>query len=403
VNLLPVSVEDLFLTLDTPVVLAVALLYPPEVAAFIALVATIDIREFRRSVTMSIAWFNRVQTALALCLASAVFAALGGIHSSWGVSIIGTVAALGVDYLVNVGFIVAYQQRHGLTIDSALGKLKVGNAIHFLALYLSYGALALILAVLFVRVGAWSVIALLIPIFAARQALMRGQALEVLSRRLQARERVMERLMDQMIDERRDERLRIAADLHDSLLQQLTKIWMLGQLMNKEAEDQVALRKDIAELVGLANDSIEDLRGLMKEMHDSPLGSGGLLPSLDSLVRDLRLNWGIRIELDTPSTMDSRIGGEQQIVLYQIAREALMNAVKHSRASRIRVRLSFGDRAEVDVEDNGRGFDAASVDSAKHFGVGLMRERARHAGGTLSIESSRQRGTRVLAAIPARA
>jgi signal transduction histidine kinase len=400
VNLLPVSVQDLYLTLDTPIVLAVALLYPPEVGAFVALIATIDIREFRRSVPLATAWFNRVQTSLAVFLAATVFAAVGGIRATWWVAILGTVAALAVDYLLNVGFIVAYQVRLGLAVDTALSKLKVGNATHFLALYLSYGALALILAILFVRVGAWSVIALLIPIFAARQALMRGQELQLLTRRLQARERLMEQLLDRMIDERRDERLRIAAELHDSLLQQLTKIWMLGQFMGKEMEDQAALTRDISELVGLANESIEKLRELMSEMHDSPLGSGGLLPSLNSLVRDLRLNWGVRIELEAPSTLGSRIREDSQVGIYQIAREALLNAAKHSHASLIRVRVSFSKGAQVIVEDNGRGFDPESRDGTRHFGIGLMHERARRAGGTLTIESSPEGGTRVLASLP---
>jgi signal transduction histidine kinase len=401
VNLLPVSVGDLYLTLDTPFVLAVALLYPPEVGAFVALVATIDSREFRRAVPLVSAWFNRVQTSIAVFLAATVFAAVGGIQARWWVAILGTVAALTVDYFLNVGFIVAYQVRLGLTVETALGKLRVGNASQFLALYLSYGALALILAVLFIQVGAWSVIALLIPIFAARQALMRGQELEVVTRRLQARERLMEQMLDRMIDERRDERSRIAAELHDSLLQQLTKIWMLGQLMRKESEDQAALMADIVELVDVANDAIEDLRRLMREMHDSPLGSGGLLPSLDSLVRDLRLDWGIRIELEAPSHLASGVGAELQVILYQIAREALINAVKHSRARCIRARIYSGNRVEVTVEDDGKGFHPESVDSTAHFGLGLMRERARRAGGTLEIESS-PKGTCVHASIPAR-
>jgi signal transduction histidine kinase len=400
VNLFPVAVEDLYLTLDTPVVLAVAFLYPPGVAALLVLVATMDLREFRGSIPVRIALFNRIQTAVTVFLASLVFHGLAAIGSRWWVTLAATGCALFVDYIVNVTLIVAYQLHLGVGLTHAAHKLKVGNPIQFLGIYLSYGALAVVLAELFNRVGAWSVLALMVPIFVARQTLIRGQQLELLNGRIRSRERLMEQLLDRSVDERRDERLRIGAELHDNVLQSIIKIWMLGQMLRKEVPRGSIAATDISELTQIAEDSMTDLRVLMKEMRESPLGRAGLVPTLESLVRDLRLDWGVRIELSSDDALN--LAPEVQVTLYQVAREAIVNALKHAKATKVSVSLKkVEDQVVLRVNDDGVGFRQAEVDSTLHFGLGLIRERVKRAGGTLSIESRPQAGTLVRVVVPA--
>lgn len=391
VNLIPVRVGSLLLTLDTPVVLATAFLYDPAVATLVALVATLDRREFIRSVPVSIALFNRLQTAAAVLLAGWTFHLAGGLGASIVLMVTAALAALAVDYLVNVMFIVTYQVLQGVGLKRAIGNLQIGDRVKFLALYLGYGALAVVLALLFRQVGSWATVALLVPILVARQSLMRAQELEALTSRLQNRERLMEQLLDRMVDERKDERLRIASDLHDNVLQSMIRIWLLSQVLKKTGDHQRADPRDVDELFMLADDSIHSLRSLMREMRESPLGRGGLLPTLEGLVRDLRLDWGARIEFHAPPRLE--LPPTDQVVLYQVAREALMNAIKHAHASTIRVTLEQGPSAAVEVEDDGIGFDPRSVDESTHFGLGLMRERVRHAGGRLQIRSTPGRGT----------
>jgi signal transduction histidine kinase len=388
VNLVPLRVGRLLLTLDTPVVLATAFLYDPAVATLVALVATLDRREFARAVPLSIALFNRLQTGAAVLLAGWTFHFVGGLNASIPVLVTGTLAALAVDYLVNVMFIVTYQVLQGVGFRRAIGNLQIGDRARFLGLYLGYGALAVVLALLFRQVAAWATVALLVPILVARQSLMRAQELEALTGRLQNRERLMEQLLDRMVDERKDERLRIASDLHDNVLQSLIRIWLLSQILKKSTGERPANPRDVDDLFMLADESIHSLRSLMRE---SPLGRGGLLPTLEGLVRDLRLDWGARIEFHAPSQLD--LPPTDQVALYQVAREALMNAIKHANASRIRVRLEQGPPAAVEVEDDGIGFNPKAVDESTHFGLGLMRERVRHIGGQLQVCSTPGRGT----------
>jgi signal transduction histidine kinase len=90
-----------------------------------------------------------------------------------------------------------------------------------------------------------------------------------------------------------------------------------------------------------------------------------------------------------------------KVVVYQILREALLNAVKHAEATRVDVTLSQLDGQMVgQVSDNGRGFDPTTVDSETHFGLGLIRERARLLGGEIKIVSELGAGSQILLRLP---
>ena len=93
-----------------------------------------------------------------------------------------------------------------------------------------------------------------------------------------------------------------------------------------------------------------------------------------------------------------------QLLAYQVAREALRNALRHSNASVIKVDVSDreGD-LRISVEDDGVGFDPDSINTHVHFGLGLIRERVELVGGVLQIESMRGQGTLIVAKLPSAA
>jgi signal transduction histidine kinase len=206
-------------------------------------------------------------------------------------------------------------------------------------------------------------------------------------------------LVDRGVDDRRDERLRIAGDLHDEVLQSLTHIWFLANVLERKAALEIGQSKDIQELVESSEVSIESLRAVIHDLRQSPLGRGGLIPTMRSLVRDLQLDWKIPIELVIPDLV--ALSPDAQVITYQVAREATLNALKHARPSRIRVTITQLSRSvELTVEDDGAGFAAPEIDSGLHFGIGLMHERIKRAQGTLKIESKTLEGTRLIATLP---
>lgn len=177
VNLVPVRVEDLRLTLDLPLLLAVAFLWPAEVAALVAVLGSFDSREVSKGrVGLSRALFNRCQIGLSIYLAAAVFHFLAGSLEPLGVASVAALAGLAVDYAANTGLVSFHlAARRRLGLKTAISKLTVGRVGQFLVAYLGYGVLALVVAHVYLKIGAWSVVAFLLPIVVARQMLVRGQ------------------------------------------------------------------------------------------------------------------------------------------------------------------------------------------------------------------------------------
>jgi signal transduction histidine kinase len=90
-----------------------------------------------------------------------------------------------------------------------------------------------------------------------------------------------------------------------------------------------------------------------------------------------------------------------ELLVYQVAREALTNTIKHSRAKTVWISLRHDAGAiALSIEDDGHGFDTGRDKDERHFGVELMRERAEMAGGRLDLRSSPGDGTTVSLRVP---
>lgn len=395
VNVFPVPAGGVQLNLDMPLLLAVALLYPPVAAAALSLVAAADIREVRKEVSFARALFNRIQVSLSVLVAAAVFEATRANLESWPSALLATIIAVGASYATNIVLVSLYTAlRKSASWLEVARQLSIGRPVQFLATYLGYGVLALVLVRLFVEVGAWSVVVFLIPLMVARQMLLRGQELGRLATRLRERERLLERLFDRIEDERRDERLRVAADLHDDVLQSLSYLRMLATLLKNNMSNEDPSWKDAGEVVKTSDICVDALRGVVLSLQSSPLGSGGLIPTLNTLIQDFKLEHGTKIALNFEGAADLR--EDVQVVMYQVAREALLNALRHANASEICVEVrERSSMASLSVADNGHGFEPDGVDRSSHFGLALMRERVRMASGSLDVASTPGLGTTI--------
>jgi signal transduction histidine kinase len=401
IDIFPVTGKNWQLTLDMPVLLAVALLYQPEVASTVALIAALDLRELKRDVPLSRAIFNRCQVAGSILVAGVVFHTVADGLVPWPVAILGTAAALTADFLCNATLVSAYMRfRDGLSFSSAIRSLRVGDAGQFLITYLGYGLLALVMARLFNDVGPWSVVGLLLPTLVARQMLLRGERIQRMADTLRDREGLLHEVLDRLVEERRDERLRVAAELHDEVLQNLIAIRMQGRRVEKGISLAGLPTGDAEELVSDAETSIMSLRRVIHDLHHSSIGVAGLVPTLKSLARDMQFESRVSVVVKATEKLD--VDRRLEPVVYQVAREAILNALKHAGASRIDVSLHNAEGGlTLVVQDDGRGFDLNSVDRSTHFGLGLMQERLRKAGGQLDL-STGEAGTRVVACFPSR-
>jgi two-component system sensor histidine kinase UhpB len=193
------------------------------------------------------------------------------------------------------------------------------------------------------------------------------------------------------------ERARVARDLHDEVNQSLT-----GLLLRLEAAREGAppeLEAELAETKALANQAMQELLSLARQLRPTALDDLGLTAAIAGQVEQLSRG---EIEAEFAAEGDfSGLDDDTQLVVYRVAQEALSNATRHSGAARIVVTLRHGGDSGValDIADDGRGF--AFDESEGGLGIAGMRERALLIGGELSIESRPDRGTTVHLTVPA--
>jgi len=197
-----------------------------------------------------------------------------------------------------------------------------------------------------------------------------------------------------------EERQRLARDLHDSVSQAVYGIALGARsAMELLSKDPAQVREPLEYVLRLSEAALAEMRALIFELRPEALEREGLTGALKHHTAVLRARHGIAV--DESFAAEPTMSWESKQALYRIAQEALHNAGRHARATRVRIVLSQDDsRIRLEVWDNGVGFDPES-DHPGHFGLNTMRERANELGGHLEIESRPQAGTIVRALIPA--
>ena len=391
------------LTMALPVVLASAMVFSPEITAPIAFLGFVDTREFKREISIGRGLYNRSQVMLSAVAASIVFHRLGGDLRVWPSVIPVAILALSTDWLINSALVaiptrLLTRQRFGEVMRRIFGDRPADDAVGYVCLAL----LAIPLAATYLAVGLWGLLAFLFPLFIARQMFAHGRRLDEATEMVSRKDEALAASLQQVADERRDERRFVAGGLHDDVLQPLYKVHLMGQVLRQdlEAGRLLDLDTDLPELVSATNAAQAALRGLIKGLRQSAIGPGGLVATLQLLVRDVAPQTPATIHLRAEDEI--RASATSQFLAYQVAREALTNAVRHAEAREINILLSMRDGdIVVVVADNGKGFRIEGVDRAEHFGLQLLFERVKAGGGDISVRSLPGSGTRLAATVPA--
>ncbi len=198
-------------------------------------------------------------------------------------------------------------------------------------------------------------------------------------------------------------RRKIAVDLHDRVSQALALCKIKLGLTKKHVTDSLA-RGLLNQALDLCRQSLEDTRTLTFEISPPTLYELGLEAALDELVENTQTEYAIQGNFLDDET-EKPLAKDQQVTLYRACSELIMNVIKHARATRITVAIQLkGDLVQVEVTDNGVGFDAcmlqANSQATKSFGLLSIRERIGCFNGTVTIQSDRECGTRVTLTIP---
>lgn len=208
-------------------------------------------------------------------------------------------------------------------------------------------------------------------------------------------------LNSRLISAQEDERRRLARELHDDLSQRLAAVAIsAGALKNLSGSDPSPMRAGLESVQRQLAGISDDVHGLSRRLHPATLDDLGLLAAIESECRGFFDRGGPPVDFSHSGSFEN-MSKDAQLATYRIVQEALRNILRHAGAQDVSLRLdAMPEGVQLTVEDNGRGFDQRSPDWRAGVGLASMSERARLAGGALSIRSVPGEGTVISARIP---
>jgi signal transduction histidine kinase len=252
------------------------------------------------------------------------------------------------------------------------------------------------------RIGQGNLSARVTPSFVADVEIDRlGRSLNAVVDSLTSDHARMSALATQVINAGDRDRAHIARELHDSTAQTLAALMLEMSMLANENSDPMA-RTRLERVRGIVGNVLDEVKMLAHAVHPRVLDDLGLVAALRLLVRETEERGHVVVQLVTKPVPHPPLPAALTSTLYYVAQEAVSNALRHANPRSITIRLETApDSARLEVEDDGAGFEIASVDH-RGVGVGLfaMRQRASMVGGGVHITSAPGRGTRVVSVVP---
>jgi signal transduction histidine kinase len=402
-DLLPVPFWGgrIVLAMSLPVALAAGLTLDPVAAGLVAFAGSLDVREFRRQVPFRDAIYNRSQVTVCVVAASIVFHAFKIPVTDWPSAVLPAFLAVLADATLNILLVsVAASEIHGKPPWEVCRLLFSDVPVQHVLSYCALGLFGLLLASVSASVGMWGAVGFLAPLVLAHQTFIQTERYYEAALSLERKNRALVDACERMADERRDERMNVAGELHDEVLPPLFNVHLMGQVLRQDltAGRLLDLDEDLPQLLSATQAAQSAIRDLVRNLRRSSIGTDGLPRTLELLAQQLENAGSPRIKLSLEDVRGSKLA---QLLTYQVAREAMNNAARHSRASLISVQLSEADgQVRLVVEDDGVGFDSQAVDKEAHFGLQLLSERVEAGKGRVVVDSKLGVGTTVAATLP---
>ena len=198
-----------------------------------------------------------------------------------------------------------------------------------------------------------------------------------------------------------NERMRIARDLHDTLLQTIQGSKLVADSALKQSPDPTPMRGAMEQLSAWLGRATEEGRTALNSLRTSATEKNDLAAAFHRAIEECRAQTSIEASFSVAGEvceMHPIVRDE----VYRIGYEAIRNACVHSQATRLQVELTYAQDLTLRVRDNGVGIDPSIVDGGKeeHFGLQGMRERARRIMAKFTIDTSRVSGTEITLVVP---
>jgi signal transduction histidine kinase len=224
------------------------------------------------------------------------------------------------------------------------------------------------------------------------------QERDLLERQVRERTATLAELATHLQQVREEERGHLARELHDELGALLTAAKLdVARLKSRLGTQSPEVSQRLQHLTESLNSGIALKRRIIEDLRPSSLSNLGLTASLEILAREFSERSGVdittgleQVDLDEP----------RQLTVYRLVQESLTNVGKYAEAKQVEISVrDYGNHVEVDIKDDGKGFNVIDVRPSTH-GLAGMRHRVEAAGGRLTVSSAPGSGTRISAVLP---
>ena len=201
--------------------------------------------------------------------------------------------------------------------------------------------------------------------------------------------------IDAMIEGQEKERQRMANDLHDDLGGLMANVKMhFNALKDKQSED-LFNKTD-----RLLDEAYQKVRTVAHAKNSGVIAKQGLLKAVQNMAGKVSANNQIQIEV-VYHNLESRFENSLELTLFRIIQELITNVIKHAEATEATIHITnHDDSLNIMVEDNGKGFNTKNIPKASGMGIHSIDKRIENLGGTVTIESEKNKGTSVIIDIP---
>ena len=218
----------------------------------------------------------------------------------------------------------------------------------------------------------------------------------------------LKRAQTQLLDNQRilailNERELLARKLHDGVGQLLAaaNLQANSALEFIKRGDELSVESCLKRLNEVTQEAKESIREYLLGVKANSSIKQGLVPVVRKYLNDYSHTYGIHTELVAPANIENQIGSVVEEQLFSIIQEALTNARRHGKASSVQVIFTTYDGyLQVNIQDNGKGFNAQDIEQKQGFGLRSMQGRAKDAGGFFEVISENDKGTLISIRLP---
>jgi PAS domain S-box-containing protein len=222
-----------------------------------------------------------------------------------------------------------------------------------------------------------------------------------MEKRLLKRELNKQKIIAQaMVDAQEKERAEIGKELHDNINQILSTTKLYLELAKNDNKERMSLIARSAENI---HEAIHEIRNISRSLVPASIDDLGLLDSIADLVESVRTTRAIHVEFYPVGKFDEKISDKVKLMLFRIIQEQVNNVLRHAAAKNLIIELLLEEtenRIELNITDDGKGFDPEKVKGKKGLGLSNIMSRADLFGGRVTIKSSPGRGCQMSVHVP---